>query len=59
MKNIQPPRTLADCQFTVGHMEAEPRNEKLLRRSGAAADFVVLMIAAFVAGAAVAVWVLA
>lgn len=59
MKNINTPRTLADCQFTIGHMQAELLNEKLLRRSGAAADFVVLMIAAFVAGAAVAMWVLA
>lgn len=25
MKNIRTPRTLAECQFTVGHAEFEPR----------------------------------
>lgn len=37
-------------------MEAEPRNEQLLRRSGAAADFVIALIAAYVFGAATAIW---
>lgn len=39
MKNLKTPRTLAECEFTTGHRQAE------LQRSGARAEAVVLAIA--------------
>jgi hypothetical protein len=43
MKNERTPRTLSECEFTTGYRDAQ-----LLKRSGAAADFVVILIAAVV-----------
>lgn len=39
MKNERTPRTLAECQFTVGHAEARPA-----ARSAHIADIVVAVI---------------
>jgi len=52
MKNIRTPRNLSDCQFAIGYPAITERDEALLKRSGAAADFVIALIAAFSAGAA-------
>jgi len=55
MKSNLAPRTLADASFTVGHAEAE-HHHRLVKRSGAAADLVILLFAAFVAGGATALY---
>ena len=43
MKNIHTPRTLAECEFTVGHVEANPTRELVIDVASA-----VLTIAACV-----------
>ena len=57
MKPNLAPRTLADASFQVGYPEAE-HHHRLVKRSGAAADFVILLFAAFVAGAGTALYLI-
>ena len=45
MKNITTPRTLADASFTTGYSRAE------IRRTGRAADLVILVLAIGFVGA--------